>query len=109
MDLKVQRDGKIVSTMTLKRLKNGDIDIEYVKTDPMYRGQGLSSSLLKKAMTMADKMGVSLVAFIEPDKSGGLTFDQEEQWLARYGFVKVRYDYGGYFKPVMIYSSGKTI
>ncbi len=104
MQLSITRDGKIVSTLDLKKLKNGDIELEYLRTLPEYRTRGCASVLLKKAKMIADKSNKSLIAFVEPDKSGGLTFQQEIEWLTRNGFQHVkRYDFGGYFKPVMIY------
>jgi len=105
MELKIQRDEKTVCSMTLTKLKNGDIEIEYVQTDPSYRNKGLASSLLKKAIAIADRSKSNLVGFIEPDRTGGLTFQQEVEWLSRHGFVfQKKYDFGNYnFKPVMIY------
>ena len=104
MQISVKRNGTAVSTMDLKKLHNGDIEIEYMNTLPEYRNQGFASLLLNKAKRIAEKSNTILVAFVEPNKSGGLTFQQETEWLERNGFKHLkRYDFGGYFKPVMIY------
>lgn len=90
--------------MTLSKTEWGDWEIAYVKTDPLHRGKGFASILLKRAKAIADEVQIPLIAFIDPDKSGGLTYEQEEEWLKRHGFKKEKYDFGEYKKPVMIYA-----
>jgi hypothetical protein len=60
--------------------------------------------LLNKAKAMADKMHRTLVTVIDPDKSGGLTYQQEFEWLIRHGFKSVReYEFEKHnYKSVMI-------
>ena len=105
MKLKIHKDGKEVSYMLLTKLPNGDIEIEFSKTDPKYRNRGFASLLLTKAKVMADKMHKNLVTVIDPDNSGGLTYQQEFEWLVRHGFKPVRkYEFEKHnFKNVMIY------
>jgi ribosomal protein S18 acetylase RimI-like enzyme len=101
MKLTKRIDGKEVCFIRLTKLHNNDIEIEYLWTDPNHRSQGFANQLLKKAMMMADKLGVSLVGFIEPDGTG-LSRDQEIAWLSKNGFqLNKRYDFGGFTKPVM--------
>jgi hypothetical protein len=42
------------------------------------------------------------VAFIEPDQDSSLSADQEIFWLKRHGFKGEWYDFGGFFKWVMV-------
>ena len=105
MRIKIQRDGKEVAYIILKYI-HAEIEIEYLHTDPMYRGKGFATSLLNKAKAMSDRMKRPLIGFVDPDKSGGLTHEQEEKWLIKHGFIKIKkYDFGGYYKPVMMYNS----
>lgn len=102
MEIKIQRNGKVVSFMCLKKTRAGDLEIEMVKTEPEYRSKGLASKLLKRAISISHKDCRSLVAVLDPEP-GGLTYDQEVTWLKKHGFRSVRrYDMGGYFKPVMV-------
>lgn len=102
MEFKVQRNGKVVCFLSLKKTRVGDLEIEMVKTEPEYRNKGLATILLKKAITVSQKDCRSLVAVLDPEP-GGLTYEQEVSWLKKHGFKSIRrYDMGGYFKPVMI-------
>jgi ribosomal protein S18 acetylase RimI-like enzyme len=104
MRLKSYRNKVVVANLTLKKLKNGDVELEYLWVEPKYRKQGIASKLLKSAISMANKKMVGLVAFIEPHKESSLTYDQEVEWLRRNGFKKIkRYDFGRVYKPVMYY------
>lgn len=113
-----QRNKQKVGSCQLWQTTSGDYEIAYMKVEPAYRGQRIASQLLNRAKTVAERAGVDLVAFLDPDGTG-LTAEQERQWLKRHGFKYLkRYDLSHdipktlsqylrrktNYKPVMIYT-----
>jgi len=118
MILKAQRNKREVAYCKLLQTTCGDWEIAYMHVDPDYRGQRIASQLLQRAKAIAERDGVDLVGFLDPDGTG-LTKEQETEWLKRHGFTSLkRYDlsndrpstFSAYirrkpnYKPVMIYS-----
>lgn len=123
MILYVQRNKQKVGFCQLWQTTCGDYEIAYMKVDPAHRGRRIATQLLNRAKTIAERSGVDLVAFLEPDGTG-LTAEQERQWLKRHGFkYQKRYDLSNdrpstlsqylrrkpRYKPVMIYTPGEVV
>lgn len=103
MKFKITRNKATVASLDLKHLGGGDVEIAYVVTAAEHRGNGYATTLLQRAIAYAKACEWTLVAVIAPERTSSLTYQQECDWLARYGFKhKARYDFGGYSKPVMI-------
>lgn len=102
MKLQIKRNKRIVAYIILTKLHhNGHTEIEYLHTDPEFRGQGLASKLIKMAKK---KTKGTIVGFIEPHPDSPITREQEEAWLVRIGFRKQKkYDFGSCFKTAMVF------
>lgn len=78
--------GVVAGHVTLFKLVGNEWEIGYISVEPQYRGKGIGSELLTRAMSYAVKNGLVLIGFINPERDGGLTHDQIKDWLKRHGF-----------------------
>lgn len=85
MILWAHRNGEKVGYCRLLQTHYGDLEIDYLKVEPDYRGQGIATSLLNRAKQVAEREQVWLVGFLDPDGTG-LTEAEERAWLMRHGF-----------------------
>jgi ribosomal protein S18 acetylase RimI-like enzyme len=106
MKLHIKRNKKSIAYISLVWLRhNGHLEIEYLRVEKEFRGQGLASKLLEKAKKIALEKETVLVGLIDPHPDSSLTYEQEKQWMERRGFKQVkRYDFGGHYKRVMVFN-----
>lgn len=103
MTLKTWKQGCVVGTLSLTKLKTGEIEIEYLWVHPNFRGNGIASRMKKRAMDVARKQGRSIVSFINPDHSG-MNEEQLKEWNKRLGFKPCRFEFdAGFPKKAMIW------
>jgi ribosomal protein S18 acetylase RimI-like enzyme len=93
MTFKITREGIEAARAEVRHLGGGDWELTWIVTSPQFRSQGMANRLLAKAMALVTRKGNLLVAFLDP-KPGGLTHDQERDWLKRKGFNSGWYDFG---------------
>lgn len=85
--------GQVVGELTLTKLVGNEWEIQYLTVEPLHRGKGIASDLLKIAKSHALKKGLVLIGFIDPKKDGSLNHQQIKEWLVKHGFKHGWYDF----------------
>lgn len=102
MKIHIRRKGKSVAWISLIGCLGG-IEIEFLKVQKEYWGNGFATELIKRAKKISGER--NLVGLIEPIKDSSLDYDQKKQWLIRQGFKEVKkYDFGDCIKRVMVFN-----
>ncbi len=104
MKIHIRRNKKSVAWISLVPVKwNGHLEIEYLRVQKEYRGNGFATKLILKAKEEAKD--TVLVGLIDPHPDSSMTYEQEREWLIRLGFIeKVKYDFGDCKKRVMLFN-----
>lgn len=78
MKLHIKKNNKSAAWISLKNLKhNGHIEIEYLRVEKDFRGNGYATELIERAKKIALKKDTTLVGLVDPHPDSSLTKEQE--------------------------------